>query len=260
MSAGDLGLSVTEALERSLVSIKQDIESGFDIIHIDTSMVAKEAYKTADYLLNESCAHAAKLGRKVLYEIGAEQKTGRPTSLADFKKGLDFFNRYKHVVFMTGQTGSLIKEMYQVGYFDLKNTKRLSTMTHKYGFKFKEHNVDYLSAAELGLRSMAGVDAINIAPEFGVMQTKTVVCLAQKYGIHKHLEDFLRCAMNSRKWEKWAYGKASDNIKAMVAGHYVFSSESYLELISRINRRVDVSKEIFRNLTGLIDHYARNFR
>ena len=44
-----------------------------------------------------------------------------------------------------------------------------------YGLKSKEHNGDYLTPAGINKRFKMGLSALNIAPEFGVIETQCIL-------------------------------------------------------------------------------------
>jgi len=128
---------------------------------------------------------------------------------------------------------------------------------NKYGIFMKEHNTDYLSTDSLTWQPKLGIHAANIAPEFGVAETKAFVELLEKNNENTLLEEFLTIAYDSRKWEKWMLkdSAATYRDKAVIAGHYVFSSDQFIELKNQASYRInnlelhlkqEVKKSIFR--------------
>ena len=54
------------------------------------------------------------------------------------------------------------------GNFNKRRLKKFITVVKKYNLMSKEHNGDYLiDSFDVELRFQSGLDAINIAPEFG---------------------------------------------------------------------------------------------
>ena len=59
-------------------------------------------------------------------------------------------------------------------------------------------------------------------------------------------EKFLNLAYNSRKWEKWITFNSSlnDRGKAILAGHYVFSTQECKELKAKASRSL-IAKNLY---------------
>ena len=254
---GEKGMSADEALERAAHSMQRDVEAGFGLIHVDCSYYTGDVYSATERLIDTVMSNSAKNGSDVLLEVGTEENTGEATDLAKFRTDLDFVTAIATPHFVVGQTGSLVKETFQVGYFDYEATAKLAEETHSRGLKFKEHNVDYTPQQELELRQVAGVDAVNVAPEFGVVQTRTIESLARRFGLHKEFRRFLELPIQGDWWRKWAYGQPFDYNKGIVAGHYFFGSPEYYELEERLSAEVDVAGIVKSQIKQAIDRYVR---
>jgi hypothetical protein len=74
--------------------------------------------------------------------------------------------------------------------------------------------------------------------------------------MNKELNAFVARSLESGKWRKWVYGEPSDLLKAVIAGHYVFSSDEYHELVDRLQSKTDANAAINENLTTLLAHYV----
>jgi len=229
-------------------SIKNDIEVGFDLIHIDCSNYWN-VHGATWWLIKEA--------GDTLLEVGTEENTGVATSPDKLRSDLEFITGFARPEFVVGGTGSLVKEIYQVGSFALNGTMELVDIAHSFGVKFKEHNADYTTSDDLKLRRRAGVDAVNIGPELGVAQTKAVIGLAVNYGLYNELDAFLRRSLESNRWEKWVYSKPSDFLKSVIAGHYVFNSDEYKRLADKLSQKTDIDGAINQEIFNLIDHYER---
>ena len=66
-----------------------------------------------------------------------------------------------------------------------------------FGVKSKEHNGDYLSSEEIKQRFDCGLDALNIAPEFGQIET---LCYLETI---QDIEEWYKICYESKRWEKW---------------------------------------------------------
>ena len=79
------------------------------------------------------------------------------------------------------------------------------------------------------------IHAANVAPEFGVEESKGLVDCLEKAGLQDVSNRFLELAYASRKWRKWMVegSKASNRDRAIIAGHYIFSTPEFREMISK---------------------------
>ena len=78
---------------------------------------------------------------------------------------------------------------------------------------------------ELVVLGELGIHAANVAPEFGVVETLTLLNVLESRGLERLAEHFLQLAYDTRKWEKWMIDdtSASDRERSIIAGHYAFS-------------------------------------
>ena len=249
-------ISLKESIERTKISIKNDIISNFKFIHIDTSM-CKKKYEVAEELIDYSISISNKYSKKIYFEFGTEEH-GVEIALKKFREDILFAKKFKNIKFVVGQTGSLCKEIYQVGSFNYLNTQRMINIAKKENILLKEHNGDYLSKSDILLRKKSKLGSINVAPQFGVEETKSLYFLANVHDEHQRLRKFERYVLRKGKWKKWSYGNTTDHIKFLSSGHYYFNSSNYNELVTALNKKVDVKRFIKKNITTLIDHYYLN--
>ena len=67
----------------------------------------------------------------------------------------------------------------------------------------KTHNTDYISDEALQSHPKLGIHAVNIAPEFGVIETKSIIEILEKNNLLKLRDRFLELSYKSKKWDKW---------------------------------------------------------
>jgi hypothetical protein len=238
-------------------TIDADIENNFDLIHVDVSRSDRDQLKIAESLLN----YILKKNADIHIEFGSEENLGSNIKESHNKvdEHLAFLNEYKeNLKFYTTQTGSLVKHK-QVGIFDLENNKKLAEKIHINGFLFKEHNADYLNKSELQLRKEVGIDALNIAPQLGQIQTNILRHLViEDMDIAGQWYLFANMVYNKEMWKRWLPSDIDDKILAVsVSGHYFFKTDEYKRLLDLINYdqyRNLIQKEIFK----LIDSYANS--
>jgi hypothetical protein len=131
----------------------------------------------------------------------------------------------------------------------------------------KEHNTDYLSDGALQWHPRLGIHAANVAPEFGVAETRALLHILESNGLESLAELFLQISYNSNKWDKWMLKdtKATDRDRAIIAGHYVFSRPECIELKAQANvalakRGIDLELVLKQQVKQSIFRYLRNFR
>ena len=244
------------SLEKTKESLENDIINDFRLIHIDTSM-CKNKYRTADELISFCKSVASKNKKKIFFEFGTEEH-GIKVAVKKFENDAAYFSQIENKMFLVGQTGSLIKEIYQVGEFENEIAKNLVKLSKKYGVYLKEHNCDYIDKDQIIERKQIGINAINVAPELGYIQTRTTLFLANKFGIKEDLNNYKKLVLGGKKWKKWIYSPSMNNSnKILCAGHYHFSSQEYKLLINEINKFVNfkkfLKKILFKNLEKFLE-------
>ena len=104
------------------------------------------------------------------------------------------------------------------------------------------------------------ISALNIAPQFGVFQTKFILNECLKFGIDT--TDFLNVSYKSKKWEKWLHTSNSKDIYkcSILAGHYNYQDKSYKLILDKLNK-IDnnFNSKIIDSHYEIIDHYVKNF-
>jgi hypothetical protein len=239
-------------------TIEDDIKNGFDLIHIDFCHY-KGTYKDQ---LNESgkaIKYMFSIKPDILLEVGTDENMGSNYSVSNLDeigKEVDFFNEFCKPDFYVVQTGSLVMEINQAGSFNKDFAKKASLLLKSRGVKMKEHNADYLTRDQIASRR-GNVDAMNIAPQLGVIQTHFVLNKCLVYGID--FSDYMEVVYKGNKWRKWLKKNGPENIFlcSAIAGHYHFNSGAYKKIIDQLEEREDIRENIISVLTDLIDHYAQ---
>lgn len=243
-------LSLRDAVEATKKTIAGDIENGFDLIHIDTSR-CDDPYHVADELFN----FCLKLNPNIKFEFGTEENVGVAAGIKKYQDDVHFASQFPNMEFVVAQTGSLTMEDRQVGSFDVAMVKKLVGYANQAGVKLKEHNADYLTGEQIALRKQAGVHACNIAPQLGVIQTRTILGLSNYFGIDN--TEYKQTVLNSGKWKKWIID-GNDDVKVLVAGHYCFNTDVYKQLESDIAKLCNVKLAVENNLKECLDSYYTN--
>jgi hypothetical protein len=237
------------AMASSLASLRCDIRSGVELLHLDTSREG-DGLATFDAavsrlvtLYGECHEFAGALGCHVAFEVGLERQCGDVDDPVEFscKLGCMVGTLRKASLplptFVVGQTGTVVVGMENHGVvledprFVGREVQRLAESCWRYGVSLKAHNVDYLPMAAVQELMRSGTAAVNIAPECGVIETKAFLVLLEQLELLQARDEFLRLAYNSGAWRKWFGAEdATDWERSLVAGHYVFARDEFCEI------------------------------
>ena len=210
-------------------SFRYDCEN-FDIIHIDPW----KAYPNFDDGLKETLAtinYIHNMNPNTLFEIGTEEAIRKFTpdeldKLLEELSHFEFFENIKYAVVQSGVGLDLGKRV-NTGNFDLDRLKDFIRVCKRWGKLSKEHNGDYLTNEDVKVRFEAGLDSLNIAPEFG--QLETLVYLDN--GDDTFIDRWYKICYDSKRWEKWVSKDfiPKDNKEELIkiCGHYVLSDEQF---------------------------------
>jgi len=238
-------------IENCKISLLDDIINDFKILHIDTSECGHAKYDVAKELMDYCNEKAKDNDKKIFFEFGCEDH-GVLTNFKKFKKDAKFLSNFSNRQFIVCQTGSLVKSIFQVGQFDIDTVKIMKNIADEYGILLKEHNCDYLNFNQISLRNKYGIDAINIAPELGVIQTNLIYTLSKYLEINKEIKKFQKLVLKKNKWKKWNYNNENNFIKFLSAGHYHFNESLYKDIIYKINKKVDLQKMLNKNIENYL--------
>ncbi len=225
------------------ISLQDDILNDFKILHIDTSECGNAKYEIAHELICFCNDVAKKNNKKIFFEFGAEEH-GVLTNFKKFTKDVKFFGKYPNKQFIVCQTGSLVKSVFQVGQFDIESIKIMKKIAHDNGILLKEHNCDYLNLEQIQLRRQYGINAINIAPELGVIQTNLIYNISKLFGLDKEINNYKNYVLRKKKWKKWNYNNENNLIKFFTAGHYHFGTKIYKDIIYKINKKINFQRKL----------------
>lgn len=286
----EAGLTLPRAMASAKESYLADIEAGFQIIHIDPSVDIHgkpSVDETLDRLfeLYEYCwGEAQRLRREIIFEIGTEEQSGGTNTLDELTYTLEAVRKFcksNHLPFPTFivlQTGTKVMETRNVGSFDTPfrvanelpaeiQVPKMIEICNRHNILMKEHNTDYLSDSTLQWHPRLGIHAANVAPEFGVAETRALVALLEENKLNSLADDFLNLAYTSRKWEKWITdcNDCSQRDCAIIAGHYVFSDPQCIAIKAEASERlsekgIDLEGSLKNAVKQTIMRYLLNFR
>lgn len=283
-------LSLRKAMESAKKSFQVDIESGFELIHIDTSVdifgtPSKDEVLQRLFELYEFCWSVAQNNnRQIIFEIGTEVQSGITYNPEDLEYNLSETFRFcksKKLplpTFVVVQTGTCVKETRNVGSFDSParivgelpieiQLPMILDICRKYDILMKEHNTDYLSDESLIWHPRLGIHAANVAPEFGVVESRAFHNLLKEYGLDQIADQFIELSYSSNKWNKWILPDSSSGQfeKGLIAGHYIFATDQFSELKKEAqtelhSRSINVDKYLKEEIKISMMRYLKCFR
>ncbi len=279
-----------KAMTSAKSSYKSDIDANFQILHIDPSIDIHET-PSVDQVIDRIfelymfCIDHAKNNKKeIIFEIGTEEQSGSTNSQEELDYTLQKINSFcekEKIIkpsFVVIQCGTKVMERRNIGSFDrpirVKNElppeiqlPKMIQICNRHNMFMKEHNTDYISDEALSWHPRLGIHAANVAPEFGVSETLSLIKTLKSNGLKTILDNILEISYSSGKWKKWMLpnSEASDEEKSIISCHYIFSDPRFLELkeISEIElqkKNINLDEILINDVKQSIMRYLLNFR
>ena len=249
--------SIGETIETDLY------DAHFDMIHIDLCHLPAEHKEK----IEKTCKlidYAKSIYSQTGFEIGTDENIGElKFNLPRIEKDIRIIQQHCMPEFYVINTGTLVQSHKNIGRFDPKDLNLIaaSNAIHKLGIKLKSHNCDYLSSRQIE-QSKCVIDAMNIAPQLGVVQTMTTIKECVKYGIN--FDDFVNLIIKKLKWKKWLDDSRVFGDRYMawaIAGHYHFRSDEYRRIYDELDKvsMPHISDVIMGDVMDVIDNYVHHF-
>jgi D-tagatose-1,6-bisphosphate aldolase subunit GatZ/KbaZ len=239
-------------------SLKTDCENNIDIIHIDPWIKYSKYQEGLRECIN-NIEFCYSVNKHIKFEVATEEAIRKfgVASLNSFLSDLEskllpeIFSAIEYVAIQSG-VGLNLGKRFNTGNFNPKNMEQLIAICKQFGKKSKEHNGDYLSDQGYKARFDLGLDSINIAPEFGQLET---LCYLDEMG--SEIEDFYQICYRSHRWKKWVSKDfiPEDNKRELIkiCGHYVLSDSEFLTIKPDIDDKIaKVIKNKLRSLNDLL--------
>ena len=252
---GEQSLPYEEAVDATRRSCLEAVRAGWDLLHLDPTL--DPAYpeevpfelvieRTKNLWASVENARKAQGLGPVSYEVGSEPTSGRLTEPEGSARLVQQCAALKPA-FVVGHVGPHIKMDINIGCIDFPRAGRLSEAIREssracgFAAGLKVHNVDYSPEDVLKRYPYYGIVAANVAPEFGVAETKAHLALARRSGrAGKGFVELLKdSVLASRRYAKWLLEEVpAESIKGNarllewvteVAGHYELSSPEVAE-------------------------------
>ncbi len=207
-----------------------------DMIHIDPWKDYKEYTEGLQHTV-DMIKYCDVQNTNMVYEVGTEEAIRRFDSdelrrfLFDlrYELGITLFNKIQYVVI---QSGTSLKGTLQTGAYDKDRLCSMINVVQQFGKLSKEHNGDYILPSTIKEKFSLGLDSINIAPEFGVIETMTYLDQIVRHWRFDLLNVFWEICFESKRWVKWVddsfdpYNSKHELIT--ICGHYVLSDLRFL--------------------------------
>ena len=242
-------------------SLKHDCKY-LNMIHIDPWKKYPKYEEGLQWTINmiEFCYN---LNPNLEFEVGTEEAIRRfePKELnlliKDLKLSLEE-KIFKQIKYLVIQSGTSLKGNSNTGEYDKDRLLSMIGIAKKYNLLSKEHNGDYIPVNLIKEKMELRLDSINIAPEFGQIETKTYI-----HRIKKEKPELLgilyKICYISNKWKKWVDADF-DPIEQKeelinICGHYILSEPDFLLMIKPMFPNIDL--EIKNNIKKKLNELYR---
>lgn len=245
-------------MDNGIKSLEEDCKF-FDIIHIDPW----KFYKNYDGGLNstlELIKYCYEKNQNLYFEIATEEAIKKFTVDTLKKLTSDLVERldkeiYDRIIYLVIQSGTALREGKNIGTYENTRLDNMVNMAKKRNFLTKEHNGDWLSDEQVKDKFSTNLDAINIAPEFGMIESKVILDKLRKDNNQELIQKFYKLCFDSKKWIKWVSKdfKPEENKEKLIeiCGHYVFAKKEFLEIK---NNYTNIDDEIQRVIYDRLIH------
>ena len=229
-------------------SLEEDCKY-FNYIHIDPWKKYPKYEEGLEWTINmiEFCYN---LNPDIQYEIGTEEAIRRFESeelerlVNDLHVRLDkkVFNQIKYLVI---QSGTSLQKNTNTGEYNKDRLLSMIKIAKSWNLLSKEHNGDYIPPDLIKEKMSLGLDSVNIAPEFGLIETQTYIKEMEKNWDFGSINKFWEMCYNSKRWEKWVDEDFDPKLYRRelidICGHYVLSYPDFKSIRSKylyINKQI----------------------
>jgi len=229
-------------------SLKEDCKY-FNLIHIDPWKKYPK-YKDGLQWTIKMIKFCYNLNPNIEFEVGTEEAIRKfepgelDMLLNDLHTTLEekIFAQIKYLVI---QSGTSLKGNLNTGEYNKNRLLNMVKIAKSWNLLSKEHNGDYIPIDLIKEKMSLGLNSINIAPEFGLIETQTYI------DNNIDLDKFWEICYNSKRWEKWVntdfdpLTQKEDLIK--ICGHYVLSNPEFLKIKPNIDIQIktNIKKKLY---------------
>lgn len=256
---GDSDVPLEAAMTYAEELFVQDLESGFDILHVDATedprtddiLDLEEVARRTTRLIDFIESHRESEGYSpVYYEVGTEEITGGMTNPSDFERFIQLLHQsledadrgdvVDRLLFIVGQIGTTM-QINMENSFNPDKARDLENISSDHDLFLKVHYTDWLDNSELSQFPQLGIGAANVGPEFAAAMVEGFDSLEELEREHvdeeacsNFMEIFTETAVSDAPWEKFAPDGLNKNDReefarehrrniAYCVGRYVFN-------------------------------------
>jgi hypothetical protein len=224
----------------------------FQLIHIDPWKKYPKFSEGLEKTI-EMIKFVYEINPAIIFEIGTEEaiRPFDPDELDRLVAGLQSAlpeEVYWQIKYLVIQSGTSLKGINQTGNYDSTRLVEMIEVAKSYNMLSKEHNGDYIPVEVIKEKFSLGLDCINIAPEFGLIETLTYL---KEIKDEKLFERFWQICYDSKKWVKWVspsfdpYYNREQLVK--ICGHYVLSYPNFINDIK--SQFPGIDEKVKQNIT-----------
>ncbi len=228
----------------------------FDMIHVDPWKFTKNIDLGIELTVNY-IEYALGINKDIKFEIATEEAifSFNHLMLYHFVDSLKqrLASRFDNVTHLVIQSGTKLLGNNQIGDYSQEKLIKQLEVGNRFGLICKEHNGDYIDPLVIKEKFSLGLDCINIAPEFGYIQT----CAILENLSDEKKELFFDLCLKSNKWKNWVddnfdpFSNKEELIK--ISGHYVFSHERFLGDIHDVSFETIIKEKLRKKIGELND-------
>ena len=171
-------------------------------------------------------------------------------------------DQYSKIKYAVVQSGTRLDLSTRTNTGDFNNNRLLDfiEVVKSFDLMSKEHNGDYLiDSFDVEIRYESGLDAINIAPEFGQIESEFYLEQCKGSSLFDILHDI---CYTSGKWKKWIpdISRVSKKQIIMTCCHYILSEKDFIQKIKTHFPNADelIQKRINSKLR-LLNEQTKNY-
>lgn len=205
-----------------------------DIIHIDPFRSWNNILEVAsETVIHLQYLHAH--NPQVYFEIGTEAGI-MSYRVEQYRQFLDYIFEHvsselqQQILYLVVQGGTEVKAGQNIGNTNHTQLADFISLCQGYGKLSKEHNGDYLTLTEIKQKFELGLSAINIAPEFGSIESEVL----WSGFVPEDKKKFVELIIASGRWKKWFSSsfnpEKNPELLTKMCGHYVFEEPEFLEI------------------------------
>jgi hypothetical protein len=224
----------------------------FQLIHIDPWKKYPKFSEGLEKTI-EMIKFVYEINPAIIFEVGTEEaiRPFDPDELDRLVAGLQSAlpeEVYWQIKYLVIQSGTSLKGINQTGNYDSTRLVEMIEVAKSYNMLSKEHNGDYIPVEVIKEKFSLGLDCINIAPEFGLIETLTYL---KEIKDEKLFERFWQICYDSKKWVKWVspsfdpYYNREQLVK--ICGHYVLSYPNFINDIK--SQFPGIDEKVKQNIT-----------